>query len=209
MSHRSITLLLATTLALCALTACQRSSSPTETSEGPGSGGTDGGCADLRTGRKNAYFGDLHTHTSFSLDAYFFNAVNDPRAAHEFAKGQPGGLPGLGTDDPYTKQREVTIGRPLDFNAVTDHAEFLGGFMNLCGRIAVTQQACDRLIGQGIRGDIVNIANGNTSLQQQMLQYMLQRLQQQMQQRLSLLHLRMQQADQQQSQSLLQYQEQA
>ncbi|MES2489652.1 MAG: DUF3604 domain-containing protein [Pseudomonadota bacterium] len=170
MNPRSIKLLLAAMLAISALTACQRSSSPTETGEGPGNGGTDGGCADLRTGRKNAYFGDLHTHTSFSLDSYFFNAVNDPRAAHEFAKGQPGGLPGMGTSDPYTKQREVTIGRPLDFNAVTDHAEFLGGFMNICGRVAVTQQACDQLIGQGIRGDIVNIANGNTSLQQQMLQ---------------------------------------
>lgn len=175
---RSLELLLIASLALCGATACSRSSAPattvgSNTGTGAGTGGTgggNGGCADLRAGRKNAYFGDLHTHTSYSLDAYFFNAVNDPRAAHEFAKGQPGGLPGLGSDDPYTKQREVTIGRPLDFNAVTDHAEFLGGFVNTCARTPATQQACDQLIGQGIRGDIVNIATGNTSFQQQMLQ---------------------------------------
>lgn len=129
-----------------------------------------GRCADFRTGRKNAYFGDLHTHTSYSLDAYFFNAINDPRAAHRFAKGEPGGLPGLGTDDPYTKQREVGIGRPLDFNAITDHAEFLGGFILSCAQAPFLQQQCDDRIGKGIRADIVNIAAGNTSLQQQVLQ---------------------------------------
>ncbi|MBI2383515.1 MAG: DUF3604 domain-containing protein [Gammaproteobacteria bacterium] len=129
-----------------------------------------GRCADFREGRKNAYFGDLHTHTSYSLDAYFFNAANDPRAAHRFAKGEVGGLPGLGSDDPYTQQREVRIGRPLDFNAVTDHAEFLGGFVNTCGRTPQTQQFCDERIGKGIRDDIVNIAAGNTSFQQQMIQ---------------------------------------
>ncbi len=129
-----------------------------------------GRCTDYREGRKNAYFGDLHTHTSYSLDAYFFNAVNDPRAAHRFAKGEAGGLPGLGSNDPYTKGREVSIGRPLDFNAVTDHAEFLGGFINTCALTPQTQQLCDQQIGQGVRDDIVNIAAGNTSLQQQLLQ---------------------------------------
>jgi hypothetical protein len=140
------------------------------TTGGATGGGDTGGCADRRSGRKNAYFGDLHTHTSYSLDAYFFNAINDPRAAHRFAKGEPAGLPGLGSDDPYTRQRDITIGRPLDFNAVTDHAEFLGGFVNTCAKTTVTQQQCDQRIGQGIRGDIVNIATGNTSFQQQMLQ---------------------------------------
>lgn len=162
-------------LSASALGACSRSSAPTDTASGGNNGGDNGGpvagdCADYRVNRKNAYFGDLHSHTSFSLDAYFFNAINDPRAAHEFAQGNPAGLPALGSDDPYTKAREITIGRPLDFNAVTDHAEFLGGFNTLCGNTSVTQQACDQAIGKGIRGDIVNIATGNTSFQQQMLQ---------------------------------------
>ena len=127
-------------------------------------------CAGARADRKHAYFGDLHTHTAYSLDAYFFNATNDPRAAHRFAKGEDGGLPGMGTDDPYTQQRKVNIGRPLDFNAVTDHAEFLGGFVNTCGRNATLQKQCDERLGKGIRADVVNIAAGNTSLQQQLLQ---------------------------------------
>jgi hypothetical protein len=136
----------------------------------PDGGPVAGHCVDFREDRKHAYFGDLHTHTSYSLDAYFFNAANDPRAAHRFAKGETGGLPGLGSDDPYTRQREVSIGRPLDFNAVTDHAEFLGGFVNTCGRTPQTQQFCDQAIGQGIRDNIVAIAAGDTPLQQQLLQ---------------------------------------
>lgn len=127
-------------------------------------------CPGARANHKNAYFGDLHTHTSYSLDAYFFNAANDPRAAHRFAKGEDGDLPGLGSDDPYTVQRKINIGRPLDFNAVTDHAEFLGGFINTCGQSATLQKLCDERIGKGIRADVVNIAAGNTSLQQQLLQ---------------------------------------
>ena len=127
-------------------------------------------CPGARADHKNAYFGDLHTHTSYSLDAYFFNATNDPRAAHRFAKGEDGGLPGMGTDDPYTQQRKINIGRPLDFNAVTDHAEFLGGFVNTCGRNGTLQKQCDERLGKGIRADVVNIAAGNTSLQQQLLQ---------------------------------------
>ncbi len=163
---------------LASLAACARGGSPGN--GGGGSGGSGGGggsgppvaghCADYRTGRKNAYFGDLHTHTSYSLDAYFFNAVNDPRAAHRFAKGETGGLPALGSNDPYTKGRDVNIGRPLDFNAVTDHAEFLGGFVNTCARTPLTQQICDQQIGQGIRENIVAIASGDTPLQQQLLQ---------------------------------------
>lgn len=129
-----------------------------------------GHCSDFREGRKNAYFGDLHTHTSFSLDAYFFSALNDPLAAHRYAQGQDGRLPAPGTDDPYTAGRTVNIGRPLDFNAVTDHAEFLGGFVTLCAGSAQTQQFCDAQIGAGIRGNIVAIANGDTPLQQQVLQ---------------------------------------
>lgn len=66
----------------------------------------------------NAYFGDLHVHTSLSLDANIFDTRNGPRAAYRFAKGGEMELPGSGI-----RQKLLS---PLDFAAVTDHAEGMG-----------------------------------------------------------------------------------
>ena len=64
-------------------------------------------------------WGDTHLHTSFSADAYVGgNATGDPEAAYRWAKGYP-------VVHPYNRTR-VRIGRPLDFLAVTDHAEYAG-----------------------------------------------------------------------------------
>ena len=63
------------------------------------------------------YFGDLHVHTSWSLDSYLgFNRVG-PRDAYRFALGEEVVLSG---------GRQVRIDRPLDFAALTEHAEYLG-----------------------------------------------------------------------------------
>jgi hypothetical protein len=130
-----------------------------------------GRCSDFREGFKNVYFGDHHTHTSFSIDAYFFNALATPRTAHRFAKGaEPAPFPAKGGQDIFTKGREQTLDRPLDFNAVTDHAEFLGGFNTLCENSPQAQQQCDERIGQGIRDNIVAIAAGDVPFQTQLLQ---------------------------------------
>lgn len=72
---------------------------------------------------RNAYFGDLHVHTSMSLDANIFDTRNGPRMAYAFAKGAEIELPGTGI-----RQRLMT---PLDFAAVTDHAEGMGA-MHTC-----------------------------------------------------------------------------
>ena len=67
--------------------------------------------------RRHPYFGDLHVHTSWSLDSYVnYNPVG-PRDAYRFALGEEVVLSG---------GRVVRIDRPLDFAAVTDHAEYLG-----------------------------------------------------------------------------------
>jgi hypothetical protein len=66
---------------------------------------------------REAYFGDLHLHTSYSLDAYLIGATKvNPDMAYRFAKGES--IVYLGQ---RAQRRE-----PLDFLAVTDHAENIG-----------------------------------------------------------------------------------
>jgi hypothetical protein len=66
---------------------------------------------------REAYYGDLHLHTSYSLDAYLGVALRvDPDTAYRFARGDV--VDYLGHP---VRRRE-----PLDFLAVTDHAENLG-----------------------------------------------------------------------------------
>jgi hypothetical protein len=71
---------------------------------------------------KQAYFGELHLHTNHSFDSFIFGNPIGPDEAYRFAQGEPvtfyGGI---------TRQ----LDRPLDFAAVTDHAEFLGE-LRLC-----------------------------------------------------------------------------
>ncbi len=66
---------------------------------------------------RNAYFGDLHVHTRYSFDAFIFGTRTDPDDAYRFAKGEtiahPAGF-------------NMQLRAPLDFQAVTDHAAYLG-----------------------------------------------------------------------------------
>lgn len=78
---------------------------------------------------RRPYFGDLHVHTAFSLDASTQGTRNRPRDAYRFARGEELGL------QPYDAKgeplRRLRLARPLDFAAVTDHAEFFGE-LNIC-----------------------------------------------------------------------------
>ena len=67
---------------------------------------------------REAYFGETHVHTSWSFDAYVFgNTKAGPEDAYKYALGQP-------IDHPAGYKVKIT--RPLDFMAVTDHAEYAG-----------------------------------------------------------------------------------
>lgn len=74
---------------------------------------------------KNVYWGDLHVHTAYSMDAYMFDARLTPRDAYRFARGGEVRLPPL--DEKGRGTVPFRIDRPLDFAAVTDHSEALGG----------------------------------------------------------------------------------
>lgn len=153
-------------LSLALLAACG-SSEPVSSSNTPSSGvpkPPPGGCSYRVAGTKHAYFGDLHVHTRDSFDAYFFNSINGPREAYRFAKGEPAGLPS-GDDDPNTQQRTVQLDRPLDFTAVTDHAEYLGDFRTICqagGSLPTGVNPACNIIGNNTRANINALVNGDT-----------------------------------------------
>lgn len=69
---------------------------------------------------RNAYFGDLHVHTSYSFDAFIFGTRTTPDDAYRYAKGEA-------IDHAAGFKIQLASG-PLDFQAVTDHAEFIGQF---------------------------------------------------------------------------------
>ncbi len=73
---------------------------------------------------RQPHFGDTHVHTSYSSDAVFAGTREDPRGAYRFAQGETIGLA------PYDAMgiptRSAQLRRPLDFTAVTDHAEQFG-----------------------------------------------------------------------------------
>ena len=79
-------------------------------------------CTPETAAEKHILWGDLHIHTGYSMDAYAFGARLDPAAAYRFARGAPQTLPG---------GVQYALDRPLDFAAVTDHAETFG-VINLC-----------------------------------------------------------------------------
>lgn len=113
------TLRTVSTLALAAaIAACGASDTETQDTASVDVAPADAATSPDYSVTRNAYFGDLHIHTRNSFDAYIFNVRRTADDAYRFAKGEtvqhPSGF-------------DMTIaGGPLDFYAVTDHAEYLG-----------------------------------------------------------------------------------
>jgi hypothetical protein len=75
-----------------------------------------------RPEQRRAFFGELHLHTGYSFDAFaLMGTRTEPDTAYRFGQGLP--VEYLG--------KTVRRSRPLDFMAVTDHAEYLGANMAL------------------------------------------------------------------------------
>lgn len=66
---------------------------------------------------KNVYWGELHIHTKESFDASIFGTTATIEDAYRFARGEP--LQSAGGET-------MQLSRPLDFVAITDHAEGFG-----------------------------------------------------------------------------------
>ena len=67
------------------------------------------------------YFGDTHTHTSYSMDAGAFGARLGPKEAYRFAKGE---------EVMASSGQRAKLSRPLDFLVVTDHSDGMGFSLN-------------------------------------------------------------------------------
>ncbi len=87
-----------------------------------------------------AYFGELHIHTSLSTDAFMNGTRKHPVTAYRFAQGDPVTL---------TSGASWRLDRPLDFVALTDHAESFGD-LALCKQPG--SPVYDTPLCQGMRG---------------------------------------------------------
>jgi hypothetical protein len=112
---RSTTALL---LAATALAGCSQDPKSADTSKVAGAGMDIAAqeAAVPENPLKDAFFGETHLHTSYSLDAFIGGNRRTPDDAYRFAKGEPMEING----------QSHKLKRPLDFAAVTDHAEFIG-----------------------------------------------------------------------------------
>lgn len=81
-----------------------------------------------RVPERQPLFGDLHVHTAVSMDANALGTRATPDDAYRYARGEEIEVPSGDAADPM---RRTKIDRPLDFAAVTDHAEWMAE-VSLC-----------------------------------------------------------------------------
>jgi hypothetical protein len=91
---------------------------------------------------RQALWGELHVHTGISMDAWMFGTRPRPADAYRFARGEAIGIGPV--DDDGRPFRTAQLERPLDFAAVTDHAQGAGA-VELCttpGSASYDSDAC-------------------------------------------------------------------
>jgi len=94
-------------------------------------------------GERQVYFGDLHLHTSYSADAAASRTGTVPADAYRYAMGEP--ITYLG--------KTIRRRAPLDFLAVTDHAEYLGNVrLAMQGELEVPGEGWSELLADRAPG---------------------------------------------------------
>lgn len=81
-----------------------------------------------RMPERQPLFGDLHVHTAISMDANSLGTRATPDDAYRYARGE---TIDVFSGEPANPTRPARIDRPLDFAAVTDHAEWMAE-VSLC-----------------------------------------------------------------------------
>ena len=92
---------------------------------------------------RRPHFGDTHVHTALSLDAVLQGTRLTPEGAYRFARGEEVGIQPYDADG--NALRRLKLARPLDFVALSDHAEYLGP-VHLCqlpGSTAYDSSECE------------------------------------------------------------------
>ena len=109
-------------LALLLLLSCSEQQKPAPTAKAKETATSSEATSAGYNKNRNAYFGDLHVHSSWSFDAFIYNVRTSPEDAYRFGKGEMIQHPIAG---------DIQNTRPLDFMSVTDHAEYMGVMMQM------------------------------------------------------------------------------
>lgn len=85
--------------------------------------------------QRRVFFGELHLHTTLSIDAWGYGTKLLPADAYKFGRGDTIRVPAVqvAEEQGIAGDKEVPARRtwPLDFMAVTDHAENIGTLLSL------------------------------------------------------------------------------
>jgi len=130
-SIRQILLLVSLLLASCAPTGTPDIAEPAPAATAPTSYTEERGVCAHRNPLRQPLFGELHVHSTLSMDANIWGVRGTPDDVYRFARGETIELSPHATVG--RAPRRQRLARPLDFAALTDHA-FLIGPVSLCTR---------------------------------------------------------------------------